>query len=149
MRSLASTVAEILVGELVQLATNVTASLVIGAEGIAAIVVYLIIYLFKKTKLKKELKKHEISQDNFEDLRTILRYKLSGAALGSIIGILVASPAGVLGFKGIALACFVSGICGLIFYLILKNVAYWVVRKRNEKRFSNHLKNRLIAAHKE
>ena len=150
VRSLAFTVAEILVGELVhQLAPHITASLLIGAESIAGIVVYLIIYMFDMRKFKKLLENHEISQDNFEDLRTILRYKLSGAAWGSIIGILVASPAGVFGFKGIALACSASFICSLIFSVILNNVAYWVVRKRNEKRFSNHLKNRLIAAHKE
>ena len=154
VRSLASTVAEILVGELVQFAPYVTASLVIGAEGIAAIVVYLIIYMFKIKKLKKELKKHKISQDNFEDLRTIVRYKLSGAALGSLIGLLVASPAGVFGFKGIALAaCFASVICGVIFSVILKNVAFRVVRRRNENRSKtrkeDHVENRLMAAHRE
>ena len=144
-RSLVFTVAEILVDELVhKCAPYVTASLVIGAEAIAAIVVYLIIYMFKIRKLKKELKKHEISQDNFEYLRTIVRYKLSGAALGSLIGLLVASPAGFFGFKGIALAaCFASAIYGLIFSVILKNVAFRVVRRRNENSSKTRKEDRL------
>ena len=147
--SLASTVAEILVDELVhKCAPYVTLSLVIGAECIAAIVVYLIIYMFKIRKLKKELDDHEISQDNFEDLRTIVRYKLSGAALGSLIGLLVASPAGVFGFKGIALAaCFASVICGLIFSVILKNVAFRVVRRRNENRWKTRKEDPLKTKH--
>ena len=147
-RSLTSTVAEILVGEVTQhLASHISALALIGTEGIAAIVVYLIIYMVNIVKLTKELKEHEISDDNFEDLRTILRYKLSGAALGSLIGILVASPAGVFGFKGIALGCFAGFICSLIFSVILKNAAFWVVRRRNEKR--SKTRNILMATHKE
>ena len=154
VRSLVFTVAEILVRELVQqLAPHITASLLIGVEGIAAIVAYLIIYMFDVIKLKKQLENHEINQDNFKDLRTILRYKLSGAALGSLIGILVASPAGVFGIGGILLACIASFIGSLIFSVIMENFAFWVVRRRNEKssktRNEDSLKNRLMAAHKE
>ena len=67
VRSLVFTVAEILVGELVQqLAPHIIDSLLIGAEVIAAIVAYLIIYMFDVRKLKKQLQKPRDKPGQFQ-----------------------------------------------------------------------------------
>ena len=94
--------------------------------------------LMELNRMKKELEKDEISQHNFEDLRTISKYKLFGVVFGWGLrtGILAAFVPIACGFGEIVLVYLASSICCLIFPVLMKNFAFWVVRKRNEKRFS-------------
>ena len=95
--------------------------------------------LMELNRMKKELDKDEISQHNFEDLRTISKYKLFGVVFGWGLrtGILAAFVPIACGFGEIVLLYLASSIWYFIFPVLMKNFALWVVRKRNEKRFSN------------
>ena len=109
-----------------------------GAEVSTATLVVAISYFFNVMRLKSKLDKGKISEDNFKDLRTILRGRLGGLFAGSILGVLIVA---ILAWMGTS--CVPTLVVTLILSVVLGHFGqffgeWWAnekVRERNEERY--------------
>ena len=107
-----------------------------GAEMIVSLIIFSFLYLWNIIELETQRDKGEISQENFEDLRTILRYTTFGEFVGWIaipVGMMfcgAAAPMTLLGFGGICIGSMILSGFGRVLFNWLGHRA---VRNRHER----------------